>query len=1065
MRAMSERMSPADLPGLLGVPLSQEQLAAATADLAPGLIVAGAGSGKTTVMAARVVWLVGTGRVSCAGVLGLTFTNKAAAELLHRIRSSLRKLGPSVAATADDAVVSTYHSFAGGLLREFGLLIGVEPAAELMSAVRQRQIAFRVAAQSSVDPAHASSPHDLAAAIVSLDSLLADNDVPADALIDFDAALIAELSGRPQQRIGERMLATAAARSQLAALVVAYRRVKRERELLDFADYVRLGAQVARQHEQVGQLLRQRHPAVLLDEYQDTSVAQRTMLQALFGGGHPVTAVGDPFQAIYGWRGASPYNMDGFPAHFPNDDQSPARVYTLATNRRSGAAILRLANRMAEPLRAVHAEVVQLEPDPRNGEGTVVAALLPTVAGEMDWMVQQVRRCQRPWRDVAVLARTNDAATEAVSALRAEGIPVQVHGKQALLAMPEARWITWALRAVADPGANDALAGLLMGPPWRIGQRDMALLGRRAADLAVGSRRAAAASDGAQQPSPGIDLLAALSVDPLDGASLLDALFDLGEPERYPFSPDARQRFAVAAGLLRSWQRRATGAVADLVRAVAVESGLAVELALGALGAAPGRPMDDAGLVAMVDLARRFDDADRGRTLTDFLAWLRIAETLPDGPEAPAPPVAEAVTVMTVHASKGLEFPVVVLPGLVEGAFPSDRGRSTWPGNAGALPFALLSEPMSDQMRSFPAAGAQPRAVEFDAFSKACRAADQVEETRLAYVAVTRAREHLIMSGHVWGRTQRRPRQAGPYLLAAAAAAADGDGVDLDTWSMPPQDDEPNPLLVAAAHGSHAAATAAAVDWSALIEPSPSAVDSRDDPAARGAAARWDRDVAMVRAEHAARRTGQRVCAPADISVSGWLAMAGDPASYALQLARPVPMPVIPASGVGEEFHAWVADQSGQLTLWETDDLIDQVLDRDAPGEQKALREAFAASPFGLRVPQAVECPVAVQIADRLVRGRIDAVYVIDGLHWVVDWKTGAAGRADPLQLAIYRAAWAQQQGLDPDQVVGCFVQVARRRYQVYRRLPDLAALHALAAGGPVVPAALEATEQYRWDG
>ena len=133
---------PADLPDLLGVPLSPEQLRAACADAEPGLIVAGAGSGKTTVMAARVVWLVGTGQVAAAEVLGLTFTNKAAAELAQRIRTALRRLSPQAGEHADDVAVATYHSFAGALLREFGLLIGIESSAELMSAVRQRQLAM-----------------------------------------------------------------------------------------------------------------------------------------------------------------------------------------------------------------------------------------------------------------------------------------------------------------------------------------------------------------------------------------------------------------------------------------------------------------------------------------------------------------------------------------------------------------------------------------------------------------------------------------------------------------------------------------------------------------------------------------------------------------------------------------------------------------------------------------------------------------------------------------------------------------------------------------------------------
>lgn len=1062
MRPATPALQPDDLPGLLGVPLSREQVAAATADLAPGLIVAGAGSGKTTVMAARVVWLVGTGQVACAGILGLTFTNKAAAELLQRIRTSLRKLGPEAAAAANDAVVSTYHSFAGQLLREFGMLIGVEPAAELMSSVRQRQVAFRVAAGAGVDPALASSPQELAAAVLSLDSLLADNDVAVAELVDFDSGLIAELSTRPQQRIGERMLATSAARRQLAGLVAEYRAVKRDRELLDFADYVRLGAQVARQHEQVGRLLRQRHQAVLLDEYQDTSVAQRTMLQALFGCGHPVTAVGDPFQAIYGWRGASPYNVDGFPHHFPRTDGEPAVVSTLATNRRSGSAILDLANAIAQPLRAVHSEVVQLQPDPRNGTAAVTCALLPTVADEMDWMVTQVLACEHPWRDIAVLARTNDAAGEAVTALRARGVPVQVHGKQALLALPEVRWLVWALRLAADAGANDALVGLLMGPPWRIGQRDMALLARRAGVLAA---RPAPSGQGPDRGAPATDLLAALWVDPLDGACLLDALFDLGGPDAYAYSTQARLRFADAATRIRSWQRRAGGAVADLVRAIAQESGLSVELALGEIGGAPGRPLDDAGLVALIDLARRFDDADRGRSLPDFLAWLQVAQTLPDGPEAPVPPPGDAVTVMTVHASKGLEFPVVVLPGLVEGGFPSERGRGTWPGTTVAIPFALLSEPLSDDLVGFPVDPAAPRAKEFDAFAEACRDADRLEETRLAYVAVTRARQRLIASGHIWGRTQRRPRRPSRYLTAAASAAA-REGVELDIWALPPSDDAENPLLLAAAEGSEAGAPDTGADWTGLArrvaQASAAGVPRPDDTG--GAASGWARDIAIVKAEAAARHADLRVPVPSDLSVSAWLAMVRDPAAFALQVARPVPVPVAAAAIAGEEFHAWAAGQSGQLALWETDDIIDPDV-AEAGEEQAALRAAFAASPFGRRAPLVVEHPVILPVAGRIVRGRIDAVYVIDGVHWVVDYKTGAQGRPDPLQLAVYRVAWARQRGIPVDRVVGCFVHVLRRRYDVYRDLPDEDGLRLLAAGGEVAGRALTAAQQHRWEG
>lgn len=1068
-------LDPHDLSELLGLPLSAEQLAAATAPLAPGLIVAGAGSGKTTVMAARVVWLVGTGAVPVAGILGLTFTNKAAAELLHRIKTALRRLSPQAAAACDDAVVSTYHSFAGALLREFGLLIGVEPAAELMSAVRQRQLAYGVAARSSIDHRAASgSPGDVAAAILSLDSLLADSDVSTEALMDFDSDILRALADRAdQQRVGERMLGAAQARRQLAGLVEEYRTAKRERELIDFADYVRLGVQLARSHPELSAMMRDRHPAVLLDEYQDTSVAQRGMLQALFSGGHAVTAVGDPCQAIYGWRGASPFNMDAFPEHFAAASGDPAAVFTLATNRRSGARVLTLANEIAADLRAVHRDVVQLRPDSRNGAGAVVCGLLPTVAQELTWLADRVAAQNRPWRDIAVLVRTNDSAADVVAALRAQGIPVQVHGRQALLALPEVRWITWGLRLSADPSANDAAVGLLTGPPWRIGARDMAVLARRAADLSAAAPPADAGPRCGAASDVGADLMTALESDPLDAPCLVDAVHDPGTGERYPYSAAARQRLSTVSALLRSWQRRAGSSVADLVRAIAGESGLLAELELGAIGGAPGRPADDSGFVALIDLARRFDDVDRGRTLSDFLAWIAVAEALPDGPEAPAPPTHDAVTVMTVHASKGLEFPVVAVPGLVKGSFPSDRGRARWPTNPNALPAALSQEPLPEQILGFPSDPSFPRAGEFTDFSAACRAADRLEEVRLAYVAVTRAKEALILSGHRWGRTQVKPRQPSEFLAAAVRLAEDGHS-ELAVWSLPPDPESTNPLLGTVVDADPPADDHR-VDWAMVAAEIAAAPDGgtlaagHAPPSARDAARieAWDRDLETLRSELALRRAPARAVLPADLSVSHWMAASRDPEAFALQLLRPVPLPASRSAAEGEQFHDWLADAHGQLALWDTDDLIDAA---DAlSAQQQALRAAFASSPFGSLPPVAVEHPIAVRVGDRVVRGRIDAVIKTgsepDTEYWVVDWKTGASGRADPLQLALYRAAWAAQEGVPVERVVGCFVYLADRRYDVYRELPDVAGLQRMFDGATVGRAAarLAPTQTFRW--
>ena len=182
-------MTPGDLRDLLGIPFTDEQLAAAAAPLAPGLVVAGAGSGKTSVMAARVVWLVGTGQVAPEQVLGLTFTNKAAAELAGRLRSGLQKAG--IASTADDLgepVVSTYHAFAGRLVTEHGLRLGVEPRSRLLADATRYQLAARVLRRHRGPITHLTSPLNmLVGDLVSLESELSEHLVDPEQLRVWDA--------------------------------------------------------------------------------------------------------------------------------------------------------------------------------------------------------------------------------------------------------------------------------------------------------------------------------------------------------------------------------------------------------------------------------------------------------------------------------------------------------------------------------------------------------------------------------------------------------------------------------------------------------------------------------------------------------------------------------------------------------------------------------------------------------------------------------------------------------------------------------------------------------------
>ena len=253
---------------------------------------------------------------------------------------------------------------------------------------------------------------------------------------------------------------------------------------------MRFGARLAEECPEVGAALREQFAVVLLDEYQDTSVAQRRLLTGLFGGGHPVTAVGDPLQAIYGWRGASVANIDDFPVHFAPASGGRAPVLPLAENRRSGRNVLDSANLVAADLRAQHPEVAALvAADPDKPPGAVRLALHPTYAEEIDWLADQVVgeiAASTAPGDVALLVRAGSDLPPVMAALADRGVPFEVRGVDGLLAVPEVAEVLAVLDVLHDSTANPALVRLLAGPRWRIGPRDLALLGRRARQLTGG---------------------------------------------------------------------------------------------------------------------------------------------------------------------------------------------------------------------------------------------------------------------------------------------------------------------------------------------------------------------------------------------------------------------------------------------------------------------------------------------------------------------------------------------------------------------------------------------------
>ncbi|MGW0132563.1 UvrD-helicase domain-containing protein [Streptomyces sp. NPDC003299] len=1165
---MSARITdPEQLKELLGIPFTPEQTACIIAPPAPQVIVAGAGSGKTTVMAARVVWLVGTGQVAPEQVLGLTFTNKAAGELAERVRKALIKAGVTDPDVIDpdnppgEPVISTYHAFAGRLLTDHGLRIGLEPSSRLLADASRYQLAARVLREAPGPyPALTRSFPDLVSDLLALDAELAEHLVRPEALRAHDAELLLTLQGAKLSNADLRKVPeTAAARRALTELVLRYRTAKRDRDLLDFGDQIALAAQLA-QLPEVGRLLREEFRVVLLDEYQDTSVAQRVLLAGLFGGGtgHPVTAVGDPCQAIYGWRGASVANLDDFPEHFARADGRPATRQALSENRRSGGRLLDLANGLAEPLRAMHAGVEALRPAPgAERDGMVRCALLRTHAEEIDWIAGSIAHLVHtgtPPGEIAVLCRTANDFAEIQGALVARDVPVEVVGLSGLLHLPEVADLVAVCEVLQDPGANAALVRLLTGPRWRIGPRDLALLGRRARLLVAHTR----VDDG---DDPDRRLAEAVEgVDPSEVISLADALDTFletpldGQDDGLPFSPDARVRFARLAAELRDLRRSLADPLMDVLHRVLAVTGLEVELSASPHALAARRRET---LSNFLDVAASFAANDGEATLLAFLGFLRTAAQYEKGLDNALPGGENTVKVLTAHKSKGLEWDVVAVPGLVTGTFPSGQGREKWTAQAKVLPHALRGD--ADTLPDVEAWDARG----MKAFHEAMKDHQHTEELRLGYVTFTRPRSLLLGSGHWWGPSQKKPRGPSDFLLALYEHCAAGYG-EIEAWADEPEEGEENPALqqagveqawplpldeAALARRRAAAETVLAhldalaagdttathdpdtyddPDWPPppeddeppfdqvpadeppfdeppLDEPDPFTEDEDWDdawPAERPTVphqaaapeppaleppvtapqpqpsppradrpepltpeearvvASWDRDLDALTGELLrARDAVTDVPLPASLTASQLLRLAADPDGFAQELARPMPRPPQPAARRGTRFHAWVETrfEALKLPLLEPDELPGSDAEIADEDDLEALKEAFERTEYAHRTPYRVEEPFQLSLAGRVIRGRIDAVYKDgdgeDATYEIVDWKTNRRRDADPLQLAVYRLAWAERQGVPVESVTAAFLYV--RTGQVVRPgdLPDRAALERLLTSEGAVEA------------
>ncbi|MGZ6295706.1 MAG: ATP-dependent helicase [Candidatus Limnocylindrales bacterium] len=942
--------------------LDRAQRRAVTHGEGPLLVVAGPGTGKTRVVARRIAWLIATRRARPDEILALTFTDKAADELQARV-DELVPYGYA------DTAIHTFHAFGDRLVRDHAFELGLPGEPRVLSRAQAivfvREHLFELGLE-RYRPL--GDPGRFVAALVTLFGRAKDEGVTPERYAAYADGLARAAQGEARRDgadPAEAAEATAAAlddaarHGELARAFGRYEALLGASGLVDFGGQVALAERLLRERPDVRREVRARYRHVLVDEFQDTNPAQLALLSQVVGPGHQVSAVGDDDQSIYTFRGAALGSMLGFEGRFPG-----TRTIILHRNYRSRAPILAAAARLIrhnEPGRlAARSGLDTSLVTARRARPRPVRALgFATLDAEADWVGQEIAaRLRRGTRaaDIAVLVRTNRDAGPFLRTFDALGIPWRFSGASGLYAQPEVRELLAFLRTVADPDATLDLYALATSEPYRLG---------------------------------GLELTAVLEAARRRHRSLWQLLVELeDQPGVLRLSVATRRTLARLVRDVRDSvelaHRRPAGEVLyDHLR----RSGRLARL-VAAGPASEGSLQAVARFFAIVREQAALLLEDRVAALVPHLAALVAAG---DDPAADEEALAErdAVAVLTVHKAKGLEFPFVFVVGLAEGRFPG-RGRR----EALALPDELCTS-LAD-------------VAEIDVAAHA-------EERRLAYVAMTRARDELTLTWSVRGEG-RRLRRASPFV---AEALDRPESVHLD---------EPG---IAASGGGDVAASLERLGAS-----SPGVPGGGPGGASEGAAS-----------------------GPLQLSFSQLESYLTCPQQYRLRYVVGLPTPAHHALVYGSALHAAVAafhtserrgrplDERALLDVfeahWQSEGFLsgDHELARHAAGLATLRRFRATRLDSGEPPPAAIEASFSVTFGGDRLRGRYDRVDETPQGVVITDYKSSdvrsparARERArQSLQLGVYALAHEAQTGRLPAAVQLHFLESGL----VGRAVPD----------------------------
>jgi len=977
----------------------------------PALVVAGAGSGKTELLAVRVLWLVANGFARPEQILGLTFTRKAATELSKRIFEALLKLRETsywpenldyefVAPT-----ISTYNAFSNQIFRDNCLSLGYESESTLLSEAAGFQLAREVCVRYGSDVSGSLSDLELnldtlVQKVLELSQALSDNGSDAESVrnvIEVAANHIGQLPKKAGQAVDSRfayieeLVEGLKPTPLIAELAERFQREKKRRCLVDYSDQVALAYKAVSENADSAMLIRENYTAVLLDEYQDTSVLQTKLLSTLFANSS-VFAVGDPNQSIYGWRGASSSNLDHFGLDFGS-----VRHFSLQTSWRNPIKVLEMANRISLPLQepasfevlsgtAKHVLPVKLVAKPDAIEGITEFAFEQTIEDEASVVASWLKPAVAAGKKCAVLMRKRSSMALFVEKLQAQGIEVEVVGLGGLLELPEIVDLVCALKVVQRADSGSELIRLLTGARWRVGIKDIDRLFVMAKKLS-GPRQ-----EGVFREE--ITIVEALDL-------VLNPKLELLKE----FSDESLRRLQEAATLFQNLRSATALPLTDFVRLCAEELWLDIELR-----ANPKLANPLAQLQYFYEIVSGFGFGSASGLLSQFLNWLEYAIKKERFEIPRVTPGVGVVQVLTIHAAKGLEWDFVAIPNLVEDDFPSKpRSVSGWLSGA-ELPYPLRGDAASLPVFNFESATIQTELkATADQFKADNKEHQLREEFRLIYVAITRTREALLLSGSYWKPANSGSRKPSRFITELAEGSyqfpdllSAGNPLDLapreKNWPLEP---------IGVLHAKVVADSALQVDQASAKLPHIRAEDLKS------ADIHQEIDMLLKEQDDRLQRLGQ-VDLPVRIPASKFKEFINNLPAQAARYLRPVPTEPYRATKLGTAFHSWVED----FIISEVD---------DAPDEIGQLTEIFKNSRFHNQTPKDVEIEINLTRGQNTFVCKLDAVFQAEDRFEIVDWKTGAAPKDKDteqqmiLQLALYRFAYSELRSIPIDKIDVCF--------------------------------------------